>query len=136
MPNETMGERDPPQSPEVATSVVVVAVAGFLGFVALSMIGLFFYLRSGAPDAFRKVVEHSFPEPALQKNPRDDLTRFELLQRAALSGYDWVDQSRGLARIPIEEAMRIIASRGDRAYDPLDRPASGSDAGSPDGARR
>jgi hypothetical protein len=140
VPNEKMGSRRLPQPPDVATGIVIVAVAGFLGFVALSMTGLFFYLRSSVPDAFRKVIEHHFPEPALQKNPQDDLRRFEREQRAALSGYGWVDQSKGLVRIPIEEAMRIIAARGGQAYDPLDQPAktsgpSAPDPGSSDGVR-
>jgi hypothetical protein len=141
VPNEKMGSRRLPQPPDVATGVVVMAVAGFLGFVALSMTGLFFYLRSSAPDAFRKVIEHHFPEPALQKNPQDDLRRFEREQRAALSGYGWVDRSKGLVRIPIEEAMRIIAARGDHAYDLLDQPTSTSSPaaptdGNPDGGRQ
>jgi hypothetical protein len=135
-----MDSRRLPQPPDVATGIVVMVVAGFLGFVALSMTGLFFYLRSGAPDAFRKVIEHRSPEPALQKNPQEDLARFEREQRAALSGYGWVDRSKGLIRIPIEEAMRIIAARGERAYDPLDQPASPSPVapadGSPDGGRQ
>jgi hypothetical protein len=140
MPNEKMGSRRLPQPPDVAAGIVVIAVAGFLCFVALSMTGLFFYLRSSLPDAFRKVIEHHFPEPALQKNPQDDLRRFERDQRAMLSGYGWVDQSKGLVRIPIEEAMRIIAARGDHAYDPLDQPTSTSrpvapDASSPDRVR-
>jgi hypothetical protein len=140
VPNEKMGSRRLPQPPDVAAGIVVIAVAGFLGFVALSMVGLFFYLRSSVPDAFRKVIEHHFPEPALQKTPQDDLRRFERDQRAALSGYGWVDQSKGLVRIPIEEAMRIIAARGRQAYDPLDQPASTSSpsapaAGSLDGVR-
>ena len=138
MPNEKMGSRRLPQPPDVATGIVIVAVAGFLGFVALSMTGLFFYLRSSVPDAFRKVIEHHFPEPALQKDPQNDLRRFEREQRATLSGYDWVDRSKGLVRIPIEDAMRIIAARGAHAYDPLDQPtitsnSGASDAGSPDG---
>jgi hypothetical protein len=141
VPNEKMGSRRLPQPPDVAAGIVVIAVAGFLGFVALSMVGLFFYLRSSVPDAFRKVIEHHFPEPALQKDPREDLRRFERDQRAALSGYGWVDQSKGLVRIPIEEAIRIIAARGDRAYDPLDQPASPSSPaappdGRPDGGRQ
>lgn len=139
MPNETMGSRRLPQPPGVATGIVVIAVAGFIGFVALSMAGLFFYLISSAPDAFRAAVEHHFPEPTLQKNPQDDLKRFEREQRATLSGYGWVDRSKGLVRIPIEEAMRIIAARGDHAYDPLDQPTSTSpdppNAGHPEGGR-
>ena len=45
VPNEEMGGRTLPQPPDVATSIVMMAVAGFLGFVALTMAGLFFYLQ-------------------------------------------------------------------------------------------
>ena len=140
MPNENMGSRRLPQPPDVATGIVIAAIAGFLGFVALSMTGLFFYLRSAAPVVFKAAVEHHFPKPTLQKRPQDDLRRFEREQRAALSGYGWVDRSKGLVRIPIEEAMRIIAARGDHAFDPLDPPVNmsspaASNAGNLDGTR-
>ena len=140
MPNESMGNRGLPQPPDVATGIVIAAIAGFLGLVALSMTGLFFYLKCNAPDVFRAAVEHQFPQPTLQKSPQNDLRRFEREQRAALSGYGWVDRPKGLVRIPIEEAMRIITAQGDHAYDPLDPPANSSDpvasnAGHPDGVR-
>jgi hypothetical protein len=118
MPNDEMGARTVPQPPDVATGVVIIAVAGFLAFVGLTMTGLFFYLRAGAPGALRQASEHRFPAPELQKKPQDDLKRFELEQRMALSGYGWVDRAKGIARIPIEEAMRITIARGDHAYDP------------------
>jgi len=90
---------------------------------------------------FEKVTEGRFPEPVLQKNPQEDLRRFEHDQRAALSGYSWVDRSKGLVRIPIEEAMRIIVARGNQAYDPLDQPTRASSpaapaVGNPDGGRQ
>lgn len=140
MSNEHMENRRLPRPPDVATGAVIAAIAGFLAFVALSMTGLFFYLRSTAPGVFEAAVQHQFPEPTLQKKPQADLIRFEREQRAALSGYGWVDRSKGLVRIPIEEAMRIIAARGDHAYDPLDPPANMSspaalNAGNPRGVR-
>jgi hypothetical protein len=135
MPNEEMGSRTVAQPPDVASRVVLSVVAGFLAFVALTMAVLFFYLKAGAPGAFRQAVEQPFPEPALQTKPDDDLRRFEFEQRMALSGYGWVDRSRGIARIPIDEAMRIIAAHGDRAYDPLEPPANPSDAGHQQGGR-
>ncbi len=61
-----------------------------------------------------------FRSRALQRDPQADLKRFEIEQRAELTGYAWVDRQQGIARIPIEEAMRIISARGDHAYDPLD----------------
>lgn len=132
MPDEEMGGRILPQPPDVAASIVIAAVAGFLGFVALTMVGTFLFLRAGAPDAWRRPVEHRFPEPVLQTNPHADLQRFEIEQRMALSRYDWVDRSQGLARIPIDEAMRIIVARGEHAYDPLDPPTDASDTSKPE----
>ena len=135
MPNEEMGGRALPQAPDVATGIVIKAAAGFAAFVAVMMTVLFFYLITSAPHAFRHSTEIPFPAPALQKQPQADLKQFELEQRMALSGYGWVDRSKGLARIPIEEAMRIIAARGAHAYDAPDPAASGSNAGDPNGSR-
>jgi hypothetical protein len=123
MPNEEMGNRRMPQPAGVATGIVIAAIVGFLGFVALSMTGLFFYLKSAAPDAFKATVENPFAEPALQKTPHADLRDFEREERKKLSGYGWVDQSKGLVRIPIERAMQIVAARGALAYDAPDQPA-------------
>jgi hypothetical protein len=121
MPSEEMGHRRRPQPPDVANRIVIAAAAGFLGFVLLSMTGVFFYLRSAVPGAFRVTVEHPFPKPELQKNPQADLQDFERDQRATLSNYDWVDQPNGIARIPIEQAMQMIAARGPHAYDAPDQ---------------
>ena len=128
MPNEEMGSRAIPQPPDVATNTVIISVAVFLGLVAVAMVGLFFYLKTGAPAAFKQPTEHDFPKPALQTNPKEDFARIEFEQRMALSGYAWVDRSKGLARIPIDEAMRIVAARGDHAYDALEPPASMSES--------
>ena len=104
------------------------------------MTGLFFDLRSKAPDVFRTAVEHQFPEPTLQKSPQNDLRRFEREQRAALSGYGWVDRSNGWSgsrsrkrcgTSPPAATMRIIRSIRRRSKsDP-----AASNAGHPDGVR-
>ena len=135
MPNDEIGSRAVPQTPDVATGIVITAVAGFLAFVAIMMTVLLFYLRADAPDAFRQAIEHPFPAPALQKRPEDDLKRFELEQRMALSGYGWVDRSKGLVRIPVEKAMRILAARGDHAYDAPDPSTRPPGTDNPNGAR-
>lgn len=135
MPNEEMGDRAIPQPPDVATGTVILSVVGFLSLVAVAMVALFFYLKVSAPAALKQPTQHDFPKPALQASPKEDLARIEFEQRTALSGHAWVDRSKGLARIPIDEAMRIIAARGDRAYDALEPPASASDPAKPEGAR-
>jgi hypothetical protein len=133
MPNEEMGKRAPPQPPEVSDRPILMVVGGFLVFVALAIAGLLLFLQKEAPRALVPRVEQPFPQPALQKLPQSDLARFEAAQRSALSGYAWVDRDHGLARIPIDEAMQMIASRGAHAYDPLQAssPSEPTRGGSP-----
>ena len=135
MPNEEMGSRAIPQPPDVATGTVILSVAGFLSLVAVAMIALFFYHKVGAPTALRQPTQHDFPKPALQTSPKEDLARVEFEQRTGLSGYAWIDRSKGLARIPIDEAMRIVAAKGDHAYDALEPSTTPSDPAKPEGVR-
>ena len=135
MSAKEMDDRRRPQEPEVATRVVLVAVFGFMAFVALGMGGLLFYFRELVPGPLRAAERH-FPEPTLQISPQGDLDRFRKEQASALDSYAWVDRERGLAQIPIAEAMRLVAGRGARAYDALDLPAVTPEPGSRGGARR
>jgi hypothetical protein len=135
MSSEEMGVRQLPESPDVANRVVAASVAGFFLLVLVAMAVLFVYLKNGAPAALRPPIERGFPEPRLQVAPRVDLLRLERAQREELSGYAWVDRANGLARIPIEQAMRAVVARGNSAYDPPDPPAD-ANAGGTDGAGR
>jgi hypothetical protein len=45
------------------------------------------------------------PPPRLQNQPKQDLEQFKRQQFQELRSYGWVDRSRGLVRVPIEEAM-------------------------------
>ncbi len=122
MPNEEMGSRALPETPDVHNRVVITTIGGFLLFVAISMAGILLYLKADAPGALKRPGEHQFPQPALQKEPQNDLRQFENLQRAELSAYRWVDRDKQVVKIPIEDAMRIIAARNEHGYDPLEPP--------------
>jgi len=52
------------------------------------------------------------PEPRLQTNPRDDLRALREHEDELLNNYRWVDKPAGIVRIPIDEAMKIVAERG------------------------
>lgn len=52
------------------------------------------------------------PEPRLQERPFDDWQALHRQQVEQLSSYGWVDEGKGIARIPIEEAMRRLAQQG------------------------
>jgi hypothetical protein len=54
--------------------------------------------------------EGAFPRLVVSE-PRA-LAEFRAQEDALLSSYGWVEKDRGIARIPIDEAMRIVAQHG------------------------
>lgn len=52
------------------------------------------------------------PPPRLQPSPLADLASFREQEDVILNGYGWVDKEKKIVRVPIEEAMRIMAERG------------------------
>lgn len=62
------------------------------------------------------------PGPRLQVRPEVDLEAFRARENAILASYAWVDKEQGIVRIPVEEAMRLVAERGVPAF-----PSEGGD---------
>jgi hypothetical protein len=56
--------------------------------------------------------------PPLEPDPTATLARFRAEKRALLDGYAWVDRAHGVARIPVDEAMRIVAVEAGAASAP------------------
>ena len=52
------------------------------------------------------------PSPRLQTNPQQELQDLRAKQQSLLTGYGWVNRDAGVARIPIEDAMRMVVERG------------------------
>lgn len=52
------------------------------------------------------------PEPRLQASPTRDLRSLRMQEDSVLGKYAWIDKSKGVAALPIERAMEIIAQRG------------------------
>lgn len=52
------------------------------------------------------------PEPRLQEMPFKDISELRADERQLLEAAGWVDEPKGLARIPIAQAMKIVAERG------------------------
>jgi hypothetical protein len=63
------------------------------------------------PGRFAHDVDQ-FPVPQLQKNPAVDLARMKEEERRRIDAYGWVDREAGIAHIPVERAMDILAQRG------------------------
>src|ERR1041385_507696 len=61
------------------------------------------------------LVQQAVPSPTvptLQVNPSADLERLSESERMALSSYGWVDQQKGIVRVPIDEAMKRVLEKG------------------------
>src|SRR5262249_10127123 len=52
------------------------------------------------------------PPPHLQTGPALDLSAFREQEDRILGTYGWVDKEKEVVRIPIEDAMRLVVSRG------------------------
>jgi hypothetical protein len=54
----------------------------------------------------------TFPQPRLETNERLEINDFRLQEEKTLNSYGWVDQNAGIARIPIDRAIQLLAQRG------------------------
>ena len=61
---------------------------------------------------YEKYLKENFPAPQLEINERNQLDKIRLDEEKTLSTYDYIDQSAGTVRIPIDRAMDLIAERG------------------------
>jgi len=53
-----------------------------------------------------------FPPPSLQTTPWTDLERLRAAEHTLLNSYGWVDESAGIARIPIDRAKAMLLQKG------------------------
>lgn len=88
--------------------IVALGILVLLGVTPLIMIGAF-PLTRGDVDRHLAITP---PEPRLQTAPATDLANYMAKERKLLDSYGWVDREHGIARIPIEEAMRRLAQQG------------------------
>jgi len=122
-------EEDPDRNPSVAFEGAeedVQAVSSFgiglaigIVVVAFAMWGLFewFYTREDMANPTVAPVVLSEkpqlpPEPRLQAVPRFDLRALRESEDSVLLNYAWVDPDHGIVRIPIAEAIKIVAAKG------------------------
>jgi len=52
------------------------------------------------------------PEPRLQSVPKVDLKDLRADEDTILNSYGWIDPNKGIVRIPIEQAIDMVAQKG------------------------
>lgn len=55
---------------------------------------------------------NKFPQPRLESDETTEINAFRMQEEQTLNSYGWVDQQAGVARIPIDRAMALLAQRG------------------------
>ena len=87
-------------------------------FILVAGLGLFSdFMRKDVaenqpPTPELLVTDQTPPKPRLQADPTVDLNRFRQEEERLLNSYGWVDQAHGIVRIPIQQAMELIARQG------------------------
>ena len=103
------------------TDVNVWAVGKFaIGLVVVCVVsiallfGLLKFFQSREETSVANTVEPTklFPQPQLQKTPIPDLKAIRAEEDKLLNGYAWVDQPKGVVRIPVDRAIEVLAKRG------------------------
>ncbi|BAU88629.1 hypothetical protein MPPM_0024 [Methylorubrum populi] len=120
------------EAPDIRLKPLLLTGLFIVLFTAVAVGGLrFYYNRQGLGPLVQQA--RVFPAPRLQQSPEADLAAMLKDQRAKLSAYAWIDREKGIARVPITEAMRLLAERGGPAYaapaQPEQTPALGSRGG-------
>jgi hypothetical protein len=119
-------EHDQPRErPAISAGLIAAIMASFLAFAVVAAVCLFFFFYQSIAHNATFVKVQVFPSPRLQMLS-DSLRDPEIAkQQAELERFRWIDREHGVFQIPIEPAMRLVAARGARAYDPV-APAIGS----------
>jgi len=96
----------------VGKFAIGLCVVTIVSVVMLFMLLKFFQAREETATA--PVVEPTkvFPEPQLQKTPILDLRAVRAEEDKLLTGYGWVDQPKGVVRIPVSLAIDVLAKKG------------------------
>lgn len=63
-------------------------------------------------------LDFSVQSPRLQSAPQDEKEAYLAEKEELLHGYAWVDREAGIARVPIEVAMDLLAARPGRGGRP------------------
>lgn len=86
-----------------------IAIAGGIVFAGLAS---WFLLRALGPAVNAPAFISATPAaPRLQAAPQPERASYFAEKARKIGSYGWVDRQAGVARIPLDEAMRLLAAR-------------------------
>lgn len=119
---------------EISLKAIVVFVVVLVLIVVVAGAGMYLLTTSmrdrGAagdpplpllPEARRS---HEPPAPRLQSDPMREMAELKAAETLELSSYAWVDEAGGIAAIPVERAMAILAESAPAPVATAEEPAT------------
>lgn len=102
-----------PETRDVWPRALLLFGAGLLVFlvIAATTLKLIFDTKPFWPPAGTQTTANA-TSPALQPFPAADLAALRQREDNELRKLAWVDRNAGIARIPIEDAMKLVAAHG------------------------
>jgi hypothetical protein len=94
-----------------AAALIAAAILAGCGFAIAWLDRGFAHGYGREPPMPRSVQPPRVEGPPLQSAPQSELEAYRASQQSLLHAYRWVDRTRGVAQIPIEQAMRMLAER-------------------------
>jgi hypothetical protein len=91
--------------------LILTGILIHLGLIGYGIILKNSYKRFGQVSQIRLNDVPTFPSPALQQNPRVDFQTYRSRAERDLNTYGWIDETRGIVKIPIDRAMALVAAR-------------------------
>jgi len=80
-------------------------------------------LDTPPPPIAQRLGDRLPPLPRLQTTPYADLKQFREAENVVLNTYRWVDRQAGIAQVPVDRAIELIAEHGMPARPSLPAPA-------------
>jgi hypothetical protein len=113
----TRGQQRGYEVSDVSPALVAAIAAGFALFLTATPFVIQLSFRHSSPDQATGPRGAMPPAPRLEADPVADGAAYRSREAAQLAGYGWVDRPAGIVRMPIDEAMRILAERGRAGWD-------------------
>jgi hypothetical protein len=112
--------------PLTGTTRVAILSLVIIGIIMAAMYGLWAFFASQArqadtppPPMADSAYGTRVPAvPRLQSKPSGDLAGYRRTQQEKLTSYAWVDKNAGIARIPVDRAIELLAERASTIADP------------------
>lgn len=106
--------KDVKSSPIIIAMIVIMII---IGVIHIFLLGLgWWYNRQHqtnyAPVSALETVPVVPPAPRLQSDPTQDMQALLTMENALVATYGWSDRKANLARIPIDQALDLVAERG------------------------